>query len=264
MLRNVKGLEGCVVRATDGDIGHVDQFYFDDERWTIRYLVVNTGNWLTGRKVLVSPYALGEADWNQKLLHVNLTRRQVEDSPDIDTDRPVSRQYEIEYSGYYGWPYWWVGPGLWGPMAYPGFVPPAAEVVEGADAKHPAWTTHEDEGDPRLRSTGEVIKYAIHAPDGEIGRVADFIVDDRSWEIRYMVVDTGNWWPGKKVLVPPQWIENVSWPEATVHVDLRRDVIKNAPEWDPHTPISRDYEERLYGYYGRPAYWREPVLAGRA
>jgi uncharacterized protein YrrD len=263
MLRNLRRLAGLTVRATDGDIGRVEEFYFDDARWTIRYLVVNTGNWLTRREVLVSPYALDEVDWEEDTLHVNLTLSQVENSPDIDTRKPVSRQHEIQYSGYYGWPHWWVGPGLWGPLAYPGVVQPAPEIVQGADEEHPSWTDLKTMGDPHLRSTREITGYAIHARDGEIGHVADFIADDRSWEICHLVVDTGHWWPGKKVLVPIPWIEAVTWPEARVTVDLDRATIKNGPEWDPSTPISREYEERLQGYYRRPTFEREPELAGR-
>jgi hypothetical protein len=261
MLRNVRKLQGFDVRATDGDIGHVDEFYFDDTRWTIRYLVVDTGGWLSGRKVLVSPYALGAADWRAERLHVNLTRQMIENSPDIDPERPVSRQQEIQYSGHYGWPYWWAGPGLWGPMAYPGLVPPAPELLTDERDERAALTTVEEEGDPHLRSTKEVMGYVIHALDGEIGHVGDFIVDDRSWEIRYLVVDTGGWWPGKKVLVPPEWIERVSWPDAAVEIDLHRETIKNGPEWDPDTPISRDFEDRLFGYYGRPRYWQREEAA---
>jgi sporulation protein YlmC with PRC-barrel domain len=252
MLRRVKELQGYTIRATDGDIGHVDEFYFDDEKWTVRYLVVDTGGWLSGRQVLISPIALGEANWQERRLHVKLTRQQVENSPDIDTDRPVSRRQEIGYFQYYGWPYYWGGPGIWGGAMVPGYlaVPAAAQEVVEEERRRA-----EQEGDPHLRSTKDVTGYTIQARDGEIGQVSDFILDDESWTIRYLVVDTGGWLPGKKVLVPPPWIEQVSWAEAAVSVDLSRDTIKNGPEWDPDAPISREYEERLHGYYGRSPYW---------
>jgi hypothetical protein len=252
MVRRASELQGFTIRAKDDDIGHVEQFLFDDEKWTIRYLVVDTGGWLSGRRVLISPVALGKADWHNRRLPVNLTRQQVENSPDIDTEKPVSRQQEVGYFQYYGWPYYWGGPGIWGGAMYPGYlaVPPAAEVAMEEQRQRA-----QEEGDPHLRSTKEVIGYKIEARDGEIGHVGDFIVDEETWTIRYLLIDTGGWWPGKKVLVPPPWIERMSWAEAAVYVDLSRDTIKNGPEWDPDTPITREYEERLYGYYGRSPYW---------
>jgi hypothetical protein len=265
----MRELEGFAIHATDGDIGHVDQGYFDDAHWTVRYLVVDTGHWLPGRKVLIAPAAIREADWKGRQLQVNLTRRQVENSPDIDTEKPVSRQQETEYAGYYGWPYWWVGPGPAGPLLYPGVAPPAPEIVEAVETTEAAAAAGLEDawpvvsgGDPHLRSTREVIGYHLQARDGAIGHVGDFILDDASWIIRYLVVDTGSWWPGKKVLLPPQWIEGVSWAESEVRVDLDRETIRRAPEWEPGTSITRDYEERLYGYYGRPGYWSPAAPKG--
>ena len=254
MLRPVKDLQGYAIHATDGDIGQVDEFYFDDERWTIRYLVVATGNWLSGRKVLISPIAIGKADWVAEKLNLALTKGQVENSPDIDTHKPVSRQREIEYFNYYGYPYYWYGGGLWGADAYPSALT-AAGALGAESAMERETVPPEAQGDPHLRSTSEVIGYYIEAADGELGHVEDLIVDDESWAIRYIVVDTANWWLGKKVLVAPQWIERVSWAESKVYVNLPREAIKNSPEYDPLALINREYEERLYGHYGRPRYW---------
>jgi hypothetical protein len=172
----------------------------------------------------------------------------VKDSPDVDLDKPVSRQYEIDYFNYYGWPYYWPGPYAWGAWAYPGALATPA-------ARPPAVATQE-RGDPHLRSAKEVIGYHIQATDDEIGHVEDFILDDESWAIRYLVVDTSNWWFGKKVLVAPRWIDRIDWPQAKLFVRLTREQVKNSPEWDASAPINRGYEERLYDYYGRPAYWR--------
>lgn len=256
MLRSVNSLRGYMIQATDGEIGHVDQFYFDDQEWTVRYLVVDTGGWLTGRRVLISPIALGDTDWQGQRLHVKLTRQQVENSPDIDTDRPVSRQQEVGYFQYYGWPYYWGGPGLWGGAMYPGYLAYAPAVDAAVEEEQ---RRVEEEGDPHLRSTNEVMGYKIQARDDEIGGVSDFILDDETWAIRYLVVDTGGWWPGKKVLVPPPWIEQVSWTDQKVYVELDRDTIRNGPEWDPSAPITREYEQRLHGYYSRPPYWEKRV-----
>jgi hypothetical protein len=198
MLRNTTQLKGFAVRATDGELGTVDQLYFDDETWAIRYLTVET-SWLGGRRVLISPISVIQADWQAKRLDVALTKTQVENSPNIDTDKPVSRQHEIAYSGYYGYPYYWGGPFLWGPATYPGGVmtaprDPIAERIQ------------KESTDSHLRSTKAVTGYHIEAADGEIGHVDGFIVDDEAWAIRYIEVATKNWWPGKKVLVSPAWI----------------------------------------------------------
>jgi hypothetical protein len=254
MLRSTNELNGYTIHATDGDIGEVVQFYFDDERWTIRYLVAHTGGWLMGRRVLISPAALGRVDWDSHRVHVNMTKERVENSPSIDTDRPVSRQHETDYYNYYGYPYYWSGPYVWGPVPYPAYPPVPPEGAAGSVERDVAQAPRQDD-DVHLRSTQEVTNYYIEASDGDIGHVEDFLIDDESWTIRYVAVDTRNWWPGKKVLVSPEWIRSVSWSDSRVYVELTRDKIKNAPEYNPSLPLSRDYETRLYKHYGRSEYW---------
>jgi len=249
MLRSVNDLKGLSLRATDGEIGSVDQFYFDDETWTIRYLVVDAGSWLVGRMVLISPISLGNVDWAAKLLEVTLTRKQVENSPNIDTHKPVSRQHEAEFLGYYGYPFYWGGTDLWGPVLHP------ADLSERTATAEARSVPKQESIDRHLRSTNEVNGYYIQAVDGEIGHVEDFLVDEETWSIRYMVVDTQNWWPGKKVLVSPQWIESISWKESKVHVDLSRETIKDGPEYDDSGPVTRQYEELLFGNHDRGGYW---------
>jgi sporulation protein YlmC with PRC-barrel domain len=253
MLRNVNHLKGFAIRATDGEIGTVEQFYFDDETWAIRYLVVNTAGWLAGRLVLVSPMALRQAEWQSKRLDVALTKKQIEDSPSIDTHKPVSRQHEAVYLGYYGYPYYWGGPNLWGLASYPAGLTVQREPVTKAEAAQAR--AGKESADSHLRSTNEVTGYHIEADDGEIGHVEDFIVDDKTWAIRYLEVDTRNWWPGKKVLVSPQWVDNVSWQDSKVYFDLTRETIQNGPEYIESMPVTREYEKRLYDHYGRSAYW---------
>ncbi len=241
MLRSLQDLRGYILHATDGDIGEVDDFLFHDDDWTVRYLVVDTGTWLPGRKVLISPVALGHPEWETGRLPVNLSREAVENSPDIDLDRPVSRQREIELHNYYAWtPYW---PSV--EMGDVGPVIPPANLVDTPGPK----------GDPHLRSVAEVCGYRIHASDGELGHVEDFIVEEGSWIIRYMVVDTRNWWPGKKVITSPGWITGIRWRDRKVCVNLSRETIRNSPEYDPAQPVNVEYEDRLYDYYGRPKYW---------
>jgi hypothetical protein len=253
MLRNALHLRGFTIRARDGEIGTLDQFYFDDETWTVRYFLVNTGGWLPGRLVLVSPISLRQAEWQSKRLDVALTKKQIEDSPPIDTHKPVSRQHEAVYLGYYGYPYYWGGPHLWGIASYPAGLTVQREAVTEAEAAEAR--AGKESPDSHLRSTDEVTGYHIEATDGEIGHVEDFVVDDETWAIRYLEVDTRNWWPGKKVLVAPQWIDNVSWPDSKVYVDLKRETIQNGPEWNDSVPVTREYENRLHNYYARSPYW---------
>ena len=250
MLTN-KHLKDFVIRATDGELGTIDQLYFDDERWAIRYLMVETGGWLGGRRVLISPMSVTHLDWDSKRLNVALTKKQVEHSPDIDTHKPVSRQHEAQYLGYYGYPYYWGGPYLWGPAFYPAGLTSQAST----SAQTMADRVRKESTDSHLRSTEAVTGYNIEAADGEIGHVDGFVVDDEVWAIRYIEVATRNWWPGKKVLVSPAWIKRVSWTESKVDVGLSRETIKNGPEYIESRPITREYENRLYAHYGRPPYW---------
>ena len=251
MLMNTADLKGLVIRATDGELGTVDQLYFDDETWAIRYLTVETGGWLGGRQVLISPISILNADWQAKRLDVALTKKQVENSPDIHTREPVSRQHEAAFLEYYGYPFYWGGPYLWGPALYPaGSAVPAAGPMEPM-----ADRIGRESADSHLRSTEAVTGNSIEAADGEIGHVCGFIVDDEAWAIRYIEAATRNWWPGKRVLFSPSWVERVSWTDSKVYVALSREAIQNGPEYVESMPISRDYENRLYFHYGRPPYW---------
>jgi hypothetical protein len=255
MLHSVNSLRGFHVRATDGDIGSVREVYFDDEDWAVRYLIVDTGGWLSGRKVLISPYSVSSLDWNDTAVVVRLTREQVERSPDIDTDRPVSRQHETEYNKYYGYPAYWPYTSMWAWGAMPVTVPddPAMRGKVYEDKK--AQIQEGKQVDTHLRSSREVAGYSIQASDGPIGHVEDFLFEDDSWGIRYLVVDTRNWLPGRRVLVSPQWIRGVSWPDRSVSVDLTREQIENGPEYDPSQPLSRGDEAKIHSHYDRPGYW---------
>jgi hypothetical protein len=250
-------LKDLVIEAFDGDIGTASQLYFDDETWTVRYLVVNTGGWLAGRNVLISPYAITGVDWQALRVNVSLTKKQVENSPDIDTHRPVSRQHEVEHLGYYGYPNYWGGPYLWGPTYYPmGLANPSANPLADLGTQ----VTSEDS---HLRSTSGVSGYEIQATDSELGHVKNFILDDESWEIRYLEVATRNWWPGKTVLISPAWIERVSWAEGKVYVNLSREKIKSAPSYNESEPITREYETLLYFHYARAPYWVRGAAQGK-
>ncbi len=245
ILIKARTLKGYQLDSIDGEIGKVEEFYFDDHHWTIRYLVADTGNWLTGRQVLISPYALGAVNTSEKLITVDLTKTQIENSPSLNSDKPVSKQFETDYYGYYGWPIYWGAPYMWGYYPY----------LERDSEQWKNFTTGEKAWDPHLRSTHQVTDYHIQASDGEIGHVEDFIIDDETWAIRYLIVDTRNWWPGKKVLLSPQWIESVSWEEGKVYVDLLRETIRQSPEYTEGSLLTREYETGLHRHYNSHGYW---------
>ena len=254
MLRSINSLEGFTIGATDGPIGKVKDFYFDDQAWTIRYVVVDTTSWLGGREVLISPYGISKPDWAARALPVNVTREQIKHSPGIDTDKPVSRQYERGYLGYYGYPYYWGGTGLWGEDGYPGTM---LTGMEASAYRGYLKSPSADDGDPHLRSCEAVKGYHIHASDGDIGHIQGFIVDDYTWSIRYLVVNTSNWWMGHEVLVSPEWIQEVSWSQSKVTTNLDREAIKGSPVYDPKAVITRDAEIVIYNHYDRNGYWQE-------
>jgi sporulation protein YlmC with PRC-barrel domain len=262
MLRLANELKGYALVATDGEIGSVHDLFFDDETWEVRYFVVDTGGWLPGRKVLISPEAFGRADWIERHIEVSLDKEQIKNSPPVDVDKPLSRQRESEYRSHYAWPSYWArearpGQDDYGPRTHPA-VDTEREQSHKREVRRPDMRdlgTDPMLDDVHLRSLREVTGYEISATDGEIGHVDDFVVDDETWTVRYMVVDTGRWLPGKRVLVSPAWIARVDWDESAVDVDMSRDQIKDAPEFDPSAPVNRQYEERLYDFYGRPTYW---------
>jgi hypothetical protein len=258
MLHNVKKLEGMAIGATDGPIGKVKDFYFDDEAWVVRYVMVDTSKWLGGREVLISPYSLGQPDWDGETLPVTVTREQVRNSPGIDSDEPVSRQYERSYLGYYGYPYYWDGVGLWGEGSYPGtLLTGVGSESIGAEGYLRVPTNRDSEADPHLRSCEAVTGYHIRAKDGEIGHVQGFLVDDSTWSIRYLIANTSNWWMGHQVLLSPEWIKDVDWMGSVVNIDLDRQAIKDSPAYDAAAPLGRESERALYGHYGRKHYWRD-------
>jgi hypothetical protein len=224
MLQNIKELYGNKLAASDGDIGHVEDFYFDDKTWVVRYLVANTGTWLSGRQVLLSPHAFSHWDRDQKSLLVNLTRKQIEKSPSIELHRPVSRQYEEEYYRYYGWPTYWDGSGIWGGGEYPVVLPPTKEEIVARQ--------HHRRDDKHLQSTHAATGYHIQAADGPIGHVTSFMVDDKSWAIRELVVESGHWYSGKEILISPSKIERISYEESKVFVNLTKADIQHTTEND--------------------------------
>ncbi|MEB0059706.1 PRC-barrel domain-containing protein [Variovorax sp. LG9.2] len=262
MLRNTQQITTCAIDAIDGAIGHVKDLYFDDDAWVIRYFVVDTGAWLSGREVLISPISIQQSKWARDTLPVSITRDQVRNSPGTDADKPVSRQNEEQHAGYYGHPPYWGGSGLWGKDDYPGLL-----VTDWGlgDDKRP-WTTKKEDRvssrgrsvsqeDAHLRSCRAVTGYHIHATDGDVGRVQELIFDDEAWAVRYLVVETSNWWLSHRVLIAPQWIRDVQWLDKSVAVDLTRAAVKGSPPFISTAELSREEEQGLYEHYDRKGYW---------
>jgi sporulation protein YlmC with PRC-barrel domain len=226
MIQTVRDLRGDEIMARDGAIGSVDDVYFDDERWAVRYLVVDTGSWLPGKRVLISPAVVDGAISNPAVVHLELTREQVQNAPEERSDLPISRQYEKALAAYFGYPPYWAGPMLWGRTPLPARGQPPAEAAELEAIREGRQGILD--GDPHLRSCAEVIGYSIEARDGSIGEVQDFVIDEGTWAIRDVVVDTMKWWPGGHVRVHPEYVERIDWGERRMHLRLTRDEVKRA------------------------------------
>ena len=226
MLKSIKQLYGGKLSASDGDIGHVKDFYFDDQSWVVRYVVVDTGSWLSGRQVLVSPHAFVSLDWTGKLLLLSLTRKQIEDCPSIESHKPVSRQYEEAYHKYYGWPYYWEGSGLWGMSGFPILeLPPKPVPGEPASWSGPP----PQSADAHLRSAQAVDGYHLQASDGINGHICDFMMDARTWEIRHLVVKTGHRFSGNEVQIPTSQVARISYEKSSVFVNLTSKAVEQSP-----------------------------------
>lgn len=249
-------LKGYAIEASDGLIGKVKTFLFDDTSWKIRWLVVDTGNWLSGRQVLVHPSAIGTPDHGREHLPVKLSKAQIENSPDIAQDRPVSMQMQSDLYGYYGWePYW--GPNFFGAPGVGmggGYIPGMSYPGGGTQRMTEALEADVQDGDPHLRDMSVVRGYHMHASDGAIGHVENFLLDDADWVIRYLIVDTRNWWAGEHVLLAPYAVTQIDWNEEQVHLNVTREQVKASPKWDPLAIIDSQYERKLHHHYGWPGY----------
>jgi hypothetical protein len=255
MIRTAASLKNFELRARDGVLGKVKDCYFDDEHWTVRYLVVETGTWLNSRKVLIATSILDAPDWEKGLLPVNLTQEQVRRSPSVDAEEAVTREDETGLQAHYGWPAYWattgyLGSALAGPVGvveapvYPA-VPATAQAA--LVSKPPV--RYAPDGDPRLRRANAVQGYRLEATDGAIGHLVDFLFEDLTWELRYLVIDTTQWLPGQRVVISPDWVSAVSWSQARVYIDLSREAIKAAPAYEPDAPWDEDYARRLQRHH---------------
>ncbi len=248
MLERLDPLRGWTVESNDGEIGKVDDFLFDDDRWTVRYLVAQTGDWLDNRKVLLSPMSLEGLNRDRKRIRLNVTRDQVRRTPDLDLRRPISRRYEASYYNYYGYPLYWTGGNLWGAGTQPRDLGRTKPTGTYEPSRYSETEYH-------LKQVSEVLGFHIRALDGEIGHVDDFLVDSEDWAIRYLLADTSNFIGGKWVVISPEWARGVDWNALMVNVDMNTEQVKKSPEYDPNKPLDRAYETRVFNYYHRPVYW---------
>jgi len=244
MLRPIRELGTYRLHATDGDIGHLEQFYFDDRDWKIRYFVLDIGTWLHGKKVLMSPSAIIGVDAPTKTINAAFTKQQVQESDDVGTHKPEGLEQPHDYSLYLGWPYY-LGLNALNDSDL-GPVPGRAHDPEKGKTSEHSFRQAYDE---HLRSSKAVSRYHVMAVDGEIGQIEDGIVDDQTWTIEYVVSTVRNWWSAKKVLLPTEWILWVSAAESNVYVSLTRNNIATAPAFDPEKPLTRDLEVALYNHY---------------
>jgi hypothetical protein len=238
MLRRINELMGYVISAEDGEIGRGKDFLFDDRHWAIRYMVADTGKWLPGRKVLVSPIALEKPNWEDQRFPVQLTQEEIKESSSLDEDAPISRQYESSWFDYYSWPYYWVGGGIWGASPYPTalFLKRLEKVVEkGLEPE-----------ESHLRSVNEVTGYQILSKEGKIGHAEDFLVEEETWVLRYIVISIHDGLPERKVLVAPTWVTWVDWISMQIKIELTTEAVKQSLEYDPSVPVDRSYEVRLH------------------
>jgi hypothetical protein len=227
MVRALSQWMDYVLAARDGEMGKCKDFLVDDLLWIVRYLVVDTGKWLPGRKVLVSPHQLGDADSETRRLLVRLTREEIESSPALEEAKSVSREYEIEWHRHYGLSGYW---------------------LEGEKKV----TT------VQLLSVGQVSGYHIQARDGEIGHVADFLAVTDTWKVHYAIIDTRNWLQGRQVCVLTDCIQRVDTAQEKMRIDLTKEAIRNSPPYQPYLPMTQEYQVVLHDYYGWPKYWDEP------
>jgi hypothetical protein len=247
MLLRVASLNAYKLRGLDGDIGAVQRFYFDDQCWTIRYLAAATGNWLGDKQLLISPHALAGVATDRREIAVALTKEQIEAGPLLPREKTLSQEFESSYFEFFRWPVYWSGPHQWG--AHP-YIVRDQQRKRAAGSRVKGWT-------PRLHSIDEMTRHHIQAPDGDVGRIVDFLVDDDTWEIRYFIIARRDWWLQRHVLVAPEWIKQVSWETSKVYVDLSRGQVRRSPAFSANTPLTRADEIRLHRHYRRLGYWDE-------
>jgi hypothetical protein len=254
MLHAISALKGFAIEATDGRIGTAVDFLFDDRSWKVRWLVVDCGSWLAGRKVLIHPSAISYAGFEYKRFEVTLTKAQVHGSPALLEHQPVSQQMQSHLYDYYGWDPDWSGSyfgGTMGGMAPSMMAPPSPGAQMQAEPRTAGAPTPQG-GDPHLRSVVEVIGYYIQATDGEIGYVENLMLDNEDWSLQYLIVYTSSWWLGQSVLIAPHAVTGIDWFNRQVQLDVPREKVKLSPSWDPLVALDESSRTDLHAHYDWP------------
>jgi hypothetical protein len=251
MLWNASAISQYTIEAIDGPVGTVSDFLFDDSSWSVRWLVVDTGKWLTGRKVILPTAVLGHPDPTTGTFSVRLTLQQVEDSPEIDPERPASRRAETRVYEHYRWNPYWGGGYMSGYIGSYGMTP--FPVSGSNDQKFEIAAAERNINSSTLCSVEVVTGYHIEARDGDLGHIEDFLVEDGDWSIHFLVVDTRNWWVGKRVLISPKSVLDIDWQERMVTLDVDRQKVKDSPAYDPSTTVDKAFEQQFHRHYGLPA-----------
>ena len=245
-------LKGYAIEGSDGRIGVVRDFLFDDRSWKIRWLAIDAGSWLHRRDILLHPSALALPEPLRRSIAVKLTKAEVEASPDFLEHQPVSQQMEAHLYDYYGWdPSWGNSYFGWGAIATPLSSPP---LFDSFPPEAAVVAVNPEEADTHLRSTSEVTGYHVHAIDGEIGGVENFVFDHANWDIRYFGVDTGSWCAEKHILISPHAVREIDWAGRHVELNITRAQVNASPPWDSLAMIDRPYERQLHRHYGWPSY----------
>ncbi|TDO95161.1 PRC-barrel domain protein [Halanaerobium saccharolyticum] len=260
MLRKMKDLKGYTLHGKEEDLGEVEDFYFDQERFVMRYVVIDTGNWLKHEQTLISPEAFEEINYKTEEIFVNLNSEELKEGPSIKKNKPVSREIEEKLVNHFEWPIYWTSPyPSSGPAVQPGSMI-RDKIFNYAESTAEQKQTGKEDLESNLRSFNEVTGYHIQAEDEEFGHVEDLFVDEENWVIRYLLVDTRNILPGKDVLIAPEWLENISWNDEKIFVNKTKEEIKSAPEYQEEKSdylVDRDYEEKLYDHYDELKYWQQ-------
>lgn len=270
MLKNLKDIKGFKILATDTGneiIGTVKDVYFDDEKFALRYLVIDTRVWLFEDLVLVSPYSVNGVDWDSGIIWVNLTKEEIEHSPKAKYSKPVTRTFETTFNNYFKLPHYWSNglgmdiEGIWAGAYFPN------KPVEPPQSFHPD-IKFEDEQLPdeqHLHSMREISSFHLRAVDDEkFGAIEDFIIETETWALRYIVIDTNKYLPGgKRILLSPEWIERFDWENKKLVTDYLRDTIENCPEYDPAVVIDREMEEEIHSHFGQNGYWNLKTMPAR-
>lgn len=255
MFKNLLDIKGFNLKGPNGNIGTCQDALFDDQAWTVRYVDVDTGGWLSERRVLLSPISLGAPSWEKGEIYTELTGDQIESSPKLDSQSPISKEWEDSFFKFHGWPYYGVGMHMWGLTHYPD-----ESELKKIHSASPTSDIHKNTNQT-IRSASELREYEVSARDGEVGRIKDFVFDTETWAIRYLVIENHSFLQRKKTIVSPFWVSHIDWMERACVIDLNRAEIECSPqpEGESNDYLDREFEMKLHNHYQRPSYWDQEI-----